>query len=67
LVLATVIHDLGKALRCFGELQWAVLGGKFPKRDPLSDMSVFPEFFAERIPPNCCEPMDRSLLGWPNW
>ena len=45
LVLAGLVHDLGKILCLFGEPQWAVVGDTFPVGCAFSDRIVFPEFF----------------------
>ena len=45
-VLTGLIHDLGKVLCLFGELQWAVVGDTFPVGCRYSESIVFPEFFA---------------------
>jgi inositol oxygenase len=46
MVLAGLIHDLGKVLCLYGEPQWAVVGDTFPVGCAWSDKIVFPEFFA---------------------
>jgi inositol oxygenase len=46
LVLAGLIHDLGKVLCLYGEPQWAVVGDTFPVGCAYSNKVVFPEFFA---------------------
>lgn len=46
-ILTGLIHDLGKVLCLFGELQWAVVGDTFPVGCAFSDRIVFPEFFAD--------------------
>ena len=45
MVLAGLIHDMGKVLCLFGEPQWAVVGDTFPVGCAFSDKIVFPEFF----------------------
>lgn len=45
LILAGLVHDLGKLLSVFGEPQWAVVGDTFPVGCGFSDKVVFPEFF----------------------
>ena len=45
LILAGLVHDLGKLLCVFGEPQWAVVGDTFPVGCGFSDKVVFPEFF----------------------
>jgi inositol oxygenase len=47
LVLAGLIHDLGKLLSLWGEPQWAVVGDTFPVGCGYSDKVVYPEFFVE--------------------
>jgi inositol oxygenase len=46
MVLAGLIHDLGKILCLYGEPQWAVVGDTFPVGCAWSKKIVFPEFFA---------------------
>jgi inositol oxygenase len=46
MVLAGLIHDMGKVLCLFGEPQWAVVGDTFPVGCAFSDKIVYPEFFA---------------------
>src|SRR5215471_18416261 len=46
MVLAGLMHDLGKVLCLYGEQQWAVVGDTFPVGCAYSDKIVFPEFFA---------------------
>lgn len=45
LILAGLIHDLGKILCLFGEPQWAVVGNTFPVGCRFADEIVYPEFF----------------------
>ncbi len=45
MVLAGLVHDLGKVLCLWGEPQWAVVGDTFPVGCAHSDRIVFPEFF----------------------
>jgi len=45
LVLAGLIHDLGKVLCLFGEPQWAVVGDTFPVGCAWSYKIVYREFF----------------------
>lgn len=45
MVLAGLVHDLGKVLCLWGEPQWAVVGDTFPVGCAFSDRVVFPEFF----------------------
>ncbi len=46
MVLAGLIHDMGKVLCLFGEPQWAVVGDTFPVGCAFSDKIVYPEFFS---------------------
>jgi inositol oxygenase len=46
MVLAGLVHDLGKVLCLYGEPQWAVVGDTFPVGCAWSDQIVFPEYFA---------------------
>lgn len=46
MVLAGLVHDMGKVLCLFGEPQWGVVGDTFPVGCAYSDKIVFPEFFA---------------------
>ena len=46
MILAGLIHDLGKTLCLYGEPQWAVVGDTFPVGCAYSDQIVFPEYFA---------------------
>jgi inositol oxygenase len=45
MVLAGLMHDMGKVLCLFGEPQWAVVGDTFPVGCAYSNRIVFPEFF----------------------
>jgi inositol oxygenase len=45
MVLAGLLHDMGKVLCLFGEPQWAVVGDTFPVGCAFSDKIVYPEFF----------------------
>ena len=47
MVLAGLLHDMGKVLCLFGEPQWAVVGDTFPVGCAYSDKIVYPEFFQE--------------------
>lgn len=47
MILAGLIHDLGKVLVLFGEPQWAVVGDTFPVGCRYSDKIVYPEFFKD--------------------
>jgi inositol oxygenase len=45
MVLAGLLHDMGKVLCLFGEPQWAVVGDTFPVGCAFSDKIVYSEFF----------------------
>lgn len=45
MVLAGLMHDMGKVLCLFGEPQWAVVGDTFPVGCAYSDKVVYPEYF----------------------
>jgi len=45
MVLAGLLHDMGKVLCLFGEPQWAVVGDTFPVGCAFSDKIVYAEFF----------------------
>ncbi|HEV7332293.1 MAG TPA: inositol oxygenase family protein [Flavisolibacter sp.] len=45
MVLAGLMHDMGKVLCLFGEPQWAVVGDTYPVGCAYSDKIVYPEFF----------------------
>lgn len=45
MVMAGLLHDMGKVLCLFGEPQWAVVGDTFPVGCAYSDKIVYPEFF----------------------
>ena len=61
MVLAGLIHDLGKVLCLYGEPQWAVVGDTFPVGCAWSDKIVFPEFFAQN--PDSAVPQYQTRLG----
>jgi inositol oxygenase len=61
MVLAGLIHDLGKILCLYGEPQWAVVGDTFPVGCAWSDRIVFPEFFAAN--PDSNVPLYQTRLG----
>lgn len=61
MVLAGLIHDLGKVLCLYGEPQWAVVGDTFPVGCAWSDKIVFPEFFAQN--PDAAVPEYQTKLG----
>ena len=46
MILAGLMHDMGKVLCLFGEPQWAVVGDTFPVGCTYSDKVVYPEYFA---------------------
>jgi len=56
MVLAGLVHDLGKVLCLYGEPQWAVVGDTFPVGCAWSDQIVFPEYFAANP--------DREVAGY---
>ncbi len=60
-VLAGLIHDLGKVLCFFGELQWAVVGDTFPVGCAYSDRIVYPEFL--QLNPDGADTRYQSALG----
>ncbi|TDH21584.1 inositol oxygenase [Segetibacter sp. 3557_3] len=45
MVLAGLMHDMGKVLCLFGEPQWAVVGDTFPVGCAYSEKIVYPEYF----------------------
>ncbi len=45
MVLAGLLHDMGKVLCLFGEPQWAVVGDTFPVGCAFSDKIVYADFF----------------------
>lgn len=45
MVLAGLMHDMGKVLCLFGEPQWAVVGDTFPVGCAFSDKIVYADFF----------------------
>jgi inositol oxygenase len=45
MVMAGLLHDMGKVLCLFGEPQWAVVGDTFPVGCAYADKIVYPEFF----------------------
>jgi len=47
MILAGLIHDVGKVLCTFGEPQWAVVGDTFPLGCAFAAQIVYHEFFAE--------------------
>ncbi len=61
LVLAGLVHDLGKVLCLFGEPQWAVVGDTFPVGCAFSDRIVLAELFAAN--PDASHPVYATPLG----
>ncbi|TDX01598.1 inositol oxygenase family protein [Dinghuibacter silviterrae] len=61
MVLAGLLHDMGKVLCLFGEPQWAVVGDTFPVGCAYSDKIVFPEFFA--LNPDATDPRYNTRFG----
>lgn len=61
LILAGLIHDLGKILCLFGEPQWAVVGDTFPVGCRFSDKIVLSEFFADN--PDTQDPRYNTQYG----
>jgi inositol oxygenase len=61
MVLAGLMHDMGKVLCLFGEPQWAVVGDTFPVGCAYSDKVVYPEFFSAN--PDFTDPQYSSRLG----
>lgn len=61
MVLAGLVHDLGKVLCLFGEPQWAVVGDTFPVGCRFSERIVFHEFFADN--PDSTRPEYNTRLG----
>jgi inositol oxygenase len=61
MVLAGLVHDLGKVLCLYGEPQWAVVGDTFPVGCAFSDKIVFPEYFAAN--PDTTAPPYQTRLG----
>jgi inositol oxygenase len=61
MVLAGLLHDLGKVLCLYGEPQWAVVGDTFPVGCAWSDKIVFPELFRDN--PDSHVPGYQTRLG----
>ena len=61
MVLAGLMHDMGKVLCLFGEPQWAVVGDTFPVGCAYSDKVVYPEFFSAN--PDFNNPEYNTKLG----
>lgn len=66
MVLAGLIHDLGKTLCLYGEPQWAVVGDTFPVGCAYSDQIVFPEYFAANPDSNVPEYQTKYGIYQPN-
>jgi len=76
MVLAGLMHDMGKVLCLFGEPQWGVVGDTFPVGCAHSDKIVYSEFFEANpdskdpryntkygvYEPNCG--LDNVMLSW---
>ena len=61
MVLAGLLHDLGKVLCLYGEPQWAVVGDTFPVGCAWSEKIVYPEFFRDN--PDSRVPEYQTRLG----
>jgi inositol oxygenase len=61
MVMAGLLHDMGKVLCLFGEPQWAVVGDTFPVGCAFSDKIVFPEFF--KLNPDNDDPRYNTKYG----
>jgi inositol oxygenase len=61
MVLAGLVHDMGKVLCLFGEPQWAVVGDTFPVGCAYSQKIVYPEFFTNN--PDYSDPRYNSKYG----
>jgi inositol oxygenase len=61
MVLAGLMHDMGKVLCLFGEPQWAVVGDTFPVGCAYSDKIVYPEFFRDN--PDYNNPKYNTTFG----
>ncbi|HZG25973.1 MAG TPA: inositol oxygenase family protein [Chitinophagaceae bacterium] len=61
MVMAGLLHDMGKVLCLFGEPQWAVVGDTFPVGCAFSDKIVFPEFF--QFNPDNSDPRYNTQYG----
>ncbi|MDQ3279191.1 MAG: inositol oxygenase [Bacteroidota bacterium] len=61
MVLAGLMHDMGKVLCLFGEPQWAVVGDTFPVGCAYSDKIVYPEFFTNN--PDYDNPQYNTTFG----
>jgi inositol oxygenase len=61
MILAGLLHDLGKVLCLYGEPQWAVVGDTFPVGCAWSEKIVYPEFFRDN--PDSQVPEYQTRLG----
>lgn len=61
MVMAGLLHDMGKVLCLFGEPQWAVVGDTFPVGCAYSDKIVYPEFFVNN--PDNTDPRFNTKYG----
>ena len=61
MVVAGLVHDMGKVLCLFGEPQWAVVGDTFPVGCRHSDKIVYPEFFS--LNPDSAHPVYSTESG----
>jgi inositol oxygenase len=61
MVLAGLLHDMGKVLCLFGEPQWAVVGDTFPVGCAFSDKIVYSEFFKDN--PDSSDERYNTRLG----
>jgi inositol oxygenase len=61
MVMAGLLHDMGKVLCLFGEPQWAVVGDSFPVGCAYSDKIVYPEFF--KYNPDINDPRFNTKYG----
>ncbi len=61
MVLAGLLHDMGKVLCLFGEPQWAVVGDTFPVGCAFSSSIVYPEYF--KYNPDISDPRYNTLYG----
>jgi inositol oxygenase len=61
MVMAGLLHDMGKVLCLFGEPQWGVVGDTFPVGCAYSDKIVYPEFFTSN--PDISDPRYNTKYG----